>query len=97
MAHSGRLHSKVSIVTGSSSGLGRAISLAFAKEGAVLVCADLRPNARAEVPEEGATATHELINQNGGRAIFVKTDVGVLTDVENLIGKAVDTYGRLDV
>lgn len=97
MAYRGRLQGKVSVVTGSSSGLGRAISLAFAKEGALMVCADLRPHARAEVPEEAATATHDLINQNDGRAIFVKTDVGISIDVENLIKKAVETYGRLDM
>lgn len=97
MASLGRLQGKVSIVTGSSSGLGRAIALAYAKEGALLVCADLRPHAREEVPEEVAIPTHELIVQQKGQAVFVKTDVGEAADMESLVKKAVETYGRVDV
>lgn len=97
MSQAGRLQSKVCIVTGSSSGLGRAIALAYAREGALLVCADLKPDARSEVPDEAAINTHELIKQQGGDAIFVKTDVGVAADVENLVKKAVESFGRVDV
>lgn len=93
----GRLENKVSIITGSSSGLGRAIALEYAKEGASVVCADLRPNARAEVPEEAAITTHDLINQRNGRAIFVTTDVGVAEQVDALVTAAVLEFGRVDM
>lgn len=92
-----RLKDKVCVVTRSSSGLGRAIALAYAREGAVLVCSDLRPQARAEVSEEGATCTDESIRQNNGRAIFVKADVSKSEDMEDLVAKAVAEYGRIDV
>ena len=93
----GRLQGKVCIVTGSSSGIGRAICLAYSKEGASLVCADLRPQAHSEIPEEVAVETHELIKHQCGRSIFVKTDVSAATEVENLIQQTVAEYGRLDV
>ncbi|CAG8069081.1 unnamed protein product [Penicillium salamii] len=90
-----RLQDKVAIVTGSSSGLGRAIAVRYAKEGAKVVCADLTPTARSE--EEAVITTHELILRNGGSAIFVPTDVGNATQVENLVTAAVQAYGRLDI
>jgi NAD(P)-dependent dehydrogenase (short-subunit alcohol dehydrogenase family) len=92
-----RLKGKVCIVTGSSSGLGRAIAIGYAREGALLVCADLRPQARAEVEQERDGDTDQLIRSNGGKAIFVKTDVSKTVDVEALVVKTVSEYGRLDV
>ncbi|KAJ0375605.1 hypothetical protein COL26b_006111 [Colletotrichum chrysophilum] len=92
-----RLASKVCIITGSSSGLGRAIALTYAAEGAHIVCADLQPTARAEVESEGIANTDDLIRQNGGRAIFVKTDMTKPEQVQNLVSKCVEEYGRLDV
>jgi len=97
MVTSGRLQDKVCIVTGSSSGLGRAISLAYHKEGARLVCADLRPCARMEIPEEAKIDTHELIQDQGGQAIFIKTDVSIAEEVDHLVKATVDHYGRIDV
>ena len=97
MAHAGRLFAKVSIVTGSSSGIGRAIALAFANQGSSVVCADLTPKARSEVPDEIAVDTDELIRHNGGDATFVMTDVGSAPDVEVLVKKAVEKYGRVDM
>ncbi|KAI9727384.1 MAG: hypothetical protein M1834_008455 [Cirrosporium novae-zelandiae] len=86
-----RLLNRVAIVTGASQGLGRGISLQYHKEGALLVCADLHPEG------EGDVSTHELIQQQKGKAIFVKTDVSNGKQVEKLVAKAVKEYGRLDI
>lgn len=90
-----RLANKVTIVTGSSSGIGRAIALRYANEGAKVVCADLAPQPNAN--EENLTYTHDLIKQNGGEAIFHATDVSSAAQVEAVVRAAVDTFGRLDV
>ncbi|KAJ5222032.1 Short-chain dehydrogenase [Penicillium citrinum] len=92
-----RLHNKVAIITGSSSGLGRAISLRYAQEGAKIVCSDLRPTARLDLGGEQEIDTHELIKENGGEAIFVKADVGVASDMEALVRAGVAEYGRIDI
>lgn len=93
----GRLQGKICVVTGSSSGLGRAISLGYSQQGASLVCADLRPTARQEIPSEATTPTDELIRQNGGNAIFIRCDVSKAEDWQALVKQAVDRYGRIDV
>jgi hypothetical protein len=97
MASPGRLTDKVAIVTGSSSGLGRAIALLYAKEGAKVVCADLRQNARLNVRGEAEIDTHDLITKSSGDAIFVKTDVGDASQMESLVKAATQEYGRLDM
>lgn len=93
----GRLQGKVRIITGSSSGLGRAIALAYSREGGHLVCTDLQPAARKIKSEETVIDTDELIRQNGGRAIFVKTDVGIANEMKMLVDKAAAEFGRVDV
>lgn len=95
MAQSRRLQDKVAIVTGASSGLGRAIAVRYAQEGANVVCADLTPTARSQ--EEAVITTHDLIATNGGKAIFVPADVGDAAQMENLVKAAVSEYGRLDM
>ena len=84
----GSFDSKVAMVTGASSGIGRATALAFAREGAKVVVAD--------VVVDGGEETVRIIRDSGGEAIFVKTDVTVASQVEALINTAVQTYGRLD-
>lgn len=84
----GQLEGKVALVTGGSSGIGRATALAFAREGAKVVVAD--------VQVEGGKDTERMIKEADGEAIFVKTDVSNAAEVERLINKAVKTYGRLD-
>ncbi|NOT57763.1 MAG: SDR family oxidoreductase [Deltaproteobacteria bacterium] len=79
---------KVALVTGGSSGIGRASALAFAREGAKVVVAD--------VTVEGGEETVALIKKAGGDALFVKADVAKAAEVEALINKTVATYGRLD-
>lgn len=84
----GRLESKVALVTGGSSGIGRASALAFAQEGAEVVIAD--------VNVEGGDETVCIIKETGGDAFFVKTNVSKAVEVEDLIRKVVGTYGCLD-
>jgi NAD(P)-dependent dehydrogenase (short-subunit alcohol dehydrogenase family) len=94
---SGRLLNKVAVITGSSSGLGRAISLHYAREGAKVVCSDLKPTARLDLGNEQDIETHALIKKQGGEAIFAKTDVGIAGEVEALVKTAAKEYGRLDM
>lgn len=79
---------KVAMVTGAGSGIGRASALAFAKNGAKVVVND--------IVAEGAEETVEMIKAAGGEAIFVKADVTQAIEVEALINKTVEIYGRLD-
>ena len=82
------LEGKVALVTGGASGIGRATALTFAREGAKLIIADMN--------EDGGQQTVHMITENGGEAIFVQVDVTQATEVDAMISKAVETYGRLD-
>ena len=88
----GMLDDKVAVVTGASSGLGRAIALRYAAEGARVALADVR-----EEPVEGGATTLALIGAAGGDAFFVDTDVGQWSDIDRLIAATVERFGRLDV
>jgi NAD(P)-dependent dehydrogenase (short-subunit alcohol dehydrogenase family) len=83
------LEGKVGLVTGGTSGIGRETAVLFAKAGAKVVVAGRRE-------QEGAE-TIELVRSAGGEGLFVKTDVSIATEVEALILKTVEKFGRLDV
>ena len=82
------MNGKVAIVTGGSSGIGRACAIEFAKAGAKVVVA-----ARREAEGE---ETVSQIEAAGSQGIFVKTDVTVTDQIENLVNKTLETYNRLD-
>jgi NAD(P)-dependent dehydrogenase (short-subunit alcohol dehydrogenase family) len=86
------LANKTAIVTGASSGIGRAIAFKFAAEGANIVVADT-----LEQPIEGGQSTVELIRSSGDNAVYMKTDISDWSAVDALIGATVDRFGRLDV
>lgn len=83
------LDGKVALVTGAASGIGRAIALRFAQEGAATLLADLNDAAGAAVAEE---ATKE-----GGRARFVHTDVTRAADCTHAVDEAVAAFGALNI
>lgn len=84
----GQLKGKIALVTGASSGIGRATALTLARAGAKVVVGSRRTREGEE--------TARLIRQAGDESIFLKTDVSKSVEVAALISKAVETYGRLD-
>jgi glucose 1-dehydrogenase len=86
------LAGKIAIVTGASSGIGRAIATGFAAEGAEVVIADIVPE-----PLEGGENTLAAIERMGGKAVYERTDVSRWDDVDAVIAKTVARCGRLDV
>jgi NAD(P)-dependent dehydrogenase (short-subunit alcohol dehydrogenase family) len=79
---------KVALITGGSSGIGRATALAFASEGSKVLVAD--------VAVEGGEETVRLIEAAGGVAVFVRADVSNANEVEALVSETVGRFGRLD-
>jgi glucose 1-dehydrogenase len=84
----GRLAGRTAVVTGGASGLGRAIALRFAEEGARVVVADVRRE-----PRESGRPTEELLGDNG---LVVDADVSRPDEVDRLVAAAVERFGRLD-
>jgi len=86
----GLVEGKTGLVTGAAGGIGRATALAFAREGATVVVSDLEP--RREEGEE----TVRLIEEAGGRALFVPADVTSSADQQALVAETVAAFGRVD-
>jgi NAD(P)-dependent dehydrogenase (short-subunit alcohol dehydrogenase family) len=80
---------KVTLVTGGTSGIGRATAMAFGKEGAKIIIAARRENLGNEVVKE--------IEDGGGEATFIKTDVRVPAEIDHLFKTLLERYGRLDI
>jgi glucose 1-dehydrogenase len=87
--NAGRLEGRVAVVTGGASGLGRAIALRFAEEGAFVVVGDVRQD-----PREGGAPTADLM---GERGVVVEADASRWDDIDRLVVTAVGRGGRLDV
>ena len=87
-----KLENKVALVTGAGAGIGRAIALRFAKEGAKVVVADcsLRPYVSGET-------TVKMIKDTGGEAIFVFADVSKAADAQNMAKATIESYGKIDI
>ena len=83
------LENKVALVTGSASGIGRASAELFAKQGAQVIVTDLA--------EDDGHETVKRINATGGDSIFLKADIGKMSEVEGLVNAATQHYGRIDV
>lgn len=85
----GKLRNKVSIITGAARGIGRAAAKLFAEEGSAVVVADLKEIDGQKVVDE--------MNEKGGRALFIPTDVANENDVKHLVEKTVGHFGQLDI
>ena len=78
---------KIALVTGGSSGIGRATAIAFAKKGTKVVIASPQ--------EKEGEETVAMIKEVGSEAIFFKTDITQVIEVENLVNQTINTYSRL--
>ena len=84
-----RLQDKVALITGSAGGMGKAAAELFAREGASIIVSDI-------LADEGEE-TAQGIRDAGGKAIFVKADVSKEADVEHMVARSIDAFGRIDI
>src|SRR5579863_9695049 len=84
----GLVQGKIALVTGGGSGIGRATAIALSREGAKIMIADYVP--------EGGERTVKMIREKGGDASFIHADVSVTAQVQMIVNKTVETYGRID-
>ncbi|WP_086739159.1 glucose 1-dehydrogenase [Erythrobacter colymbi] len=87
---SGRLQGKVAIVTGGDSGIGRAVAVLFAREGADVVISHLDE-------EEDAMATAEMVEDEGARAVTIAGDIGERDHCKEIVDLAIRKFGRIDI
>jgi NAD(P)-dependent dehydrogenase (short-subunit alcohol dehydrogenase family) len=87
---SGKLANKVALITGGDSGIGRAIALAYAKEGAQVAIGYLNE-------DEDARATEEMMQQQGAKCLTIRGDIGDQAMCQDMIQQVVDAYGKLDI
>jgi NAD(P)-dependent dehydrogenase (short-subunit alcohol dehydrogenase family) len=83
------LEGKVAIITGAASGIGRAVAILFAQEGAKVVVTDIN--------DDGGTETVKLIKEEKKQALFVHADVSKELDVKNMVKTAKKSYGKIDI
>lgn len=88
----GRLEGRTAIVTGGSSGIGRGICLKLAEEGANVVVADVRSE-----PQLDESPTHEKIQEMGGEAEFIETDVSDEESVKDMVYQSAERFGKIDI
>ncbi len=86
METTGLFKDKVALVTGAASGIGQATALAYAAGGAKVIVSDMRDN-----------ETVAMIKAKGGEASFIKADVSIAAECEQLIKKTIETYGKIDI
>ncbi len=89
-----RLEGDVAIVTGGASGIGRAIALVFAREGAKVAVADLQSESRLD---EETPDTASLIEEAGGEGLFIKTDVTDSQSVQSMVDAVYRAYGKINI
>ncbi|MDD5917670.1 MAG: glucose 1-dehydrogenase [bacterium] len=85
----GKLEGRVAVVTGGGSGLGRGMCLRFAKEGAKVIVADLKP--------EAAEETVRLIKEEQGEALAVECNVLISESIQEMVKKGVEAFGKIDI
>lgn len=84
-----RLKDQVAIVTGGAQGIGKAYVMGFSKEGAKVVVADINA--------EAANTTVQEVVKSGGQALAIRTDVSKLKDIQEMVGKTVEQFGKIDI
>ncbi|HEY2918925.1 MAG TPA: SDR family oxidoreductase [Candidatus Binatia bacterium] len=85
----GRLKGRVAIITGANSGIGRATARLFAREGAKVVCCDIQETISPRIDQ--------LIQSDGGEAVFANIDVTKQEDCDRMVKTALDSFGDVDI